>query len=65
MAISRPGVLFGQAHHLFGEVTDLHRLAHVEGEYFAALPQHAGLQDQLAGFRNRHEVARDFRDASP
>ncbi len=53
--------LAGEADHLFGEIADLDRLAHVEREDLPALPQGGRLQDQLAGLRNGHEVAADFR----
>ena len=54
-------LLAGEADHLLGQVADLHRLAHVEREDLAALANAGGLQDQLAGLGNGHEVARDFR----
>ncbi len=46
--------------HLLGEIADADRLAHVEREDFAAVAEHRGLQDQLAGLGDRHEVPRDL-----
>ena len=49
---------------LLGQVHDLDRLAHVEDEDLAALAHGGGLEDQLAGLRDGHEVALHLRDAS-
>src|SRR5688572_28580656 len=42
------GLLAREPDHLLGEVADLDRLAHVEREDLAALPEHRGLHDELA-----------------
>ena len=59
----RPGLLAREADHRVGEVGDLHRLAHVEHVDLAAAADRAGLDDQLDGLGDRHEVARHLRDA--
>jgi hypothetical protein len=46
-----------EADHVVCEVHDLDRLAHVEDEDIAALPNRSGLDDQLHGLGDRHEVA--------
>jgi hypothetical protein len=43
--------------HVVREVHDLHRLAHVEHEDVAALADRPGLDDELYGLRDGHEVA--------
>ena len=42
-----------------GDVGDAHRLAHVEHERLAVAADGAGLDDQLHGFLDGHEVAGD------
>ena len=49
-----------QADQVAREVGDPHRLAHVEHEDLAAAAHRAGLQHELRGLRDRHEVARDL-----
>jgi hypothetical protein len=61
IATSRPVLPAGQADHLFGKQSDRHRLAHVECVDRLMRADRRCLQDQLAGFSNRHEEARDFR----
>ena len=55
------GLLAGEPDHVVREVDDAHRLAHVEHEDVAALPDAAGLHDELRGLGDRHEVARHAR----
>ena len=43
------------------QVEDAHRFAHVQHEDFPALAQGAGLQHELAGLGNRHEIAPHLR----
>jgi hypothetical protein len=50
-----------QANHLSREVENRDRLAHVEHEDAATTTDRAGLDDELNGFRDRHEVARHLR----
>jgi hypothetical protein len=47
-----------EADHLAREVGDAHGLAHLEDEDLATATRARGLQDQLHGFGNGHEVAR-------
>src|SRR6185437_12516012 len=47
----------GETDHVAREVDDAHRLAHVEQEHFPALAEGAGLQHELHGFGDGHEVA--------
>ncbi|MNP59481.1 hypothetical protein D3C76_1544800 [compost metagenome] len=47
--------------HFFCQFDDPHRLAHVQNEDIAPLPHRTGLDDQLRGFGNGHEVTGDFR----
>ena len=51
-------VLARQPHHVLRELHDRHGLAHVEHEDVARLADAAGLDHQLRGLRDRHEVAR-------
>ena len=44
-----------QADQVAGQVDDLHRLAHLQDEDFAALAHRRGLQHQLRGLRDGHE----------
>src|SRR2546423_6148181 len=55
------GTQAGKRDEVFGEIEDAHRLAHVEHEDFAAAAHRPGLQDELAGFGDRHEVAHHLR----
>lgn len=50
-----------QLYHPPCEVYNLHGLAHLEDKYLTALAACAGFEDELAGFRNEHEVADDVR----
>ena len=51
----------GEMDHGAGEVGDLHRGAHVEHEHLAARGHGAGLNHELGGLGDRHEVADDLR----
>src|SRR6516225_9861165 len=51
----------GEADHGAGEIVDLHRRPHVEHEHLTAARHGAGLDHELGGFRDRHEVTNDFR----
>ena len=46
-------------HHEAREVVDLHRLAHVKDEDLAAGGHCSGLDDELGGLGDGHEIARD------
>ena len=46
-----------EADHVAGQVDDLDRLAHVQDEDLAVAAQDAGLEHQLAGLGDGHEVA--------
>ena len=50
-----------EADHPPGEVDDPHRLTHIQYEHVTAGAHGAGLQHQLRGFGNAHEIAGDFR----
>ena len=56
-------LLPGEPDHVVREVDDLDGLAHVEDEDVAALADRPGLDDELHGLRDRHEVALHVRDA--
>ena len=47
----------GQVNHAPRQVDDAHRLAHVQHEHVAALPHRPGLDHQLRGFGDGHEIA--------
>lgn len=49
----------GQADHLLRQLADIHRLAHVQHEHLAAAREGAGLQHELDGLGDGHEVAHD------
>ena len=49
----------GETDEALCKVGDAHRLAHVEGEYLAAVALHAGLEHQLTGLGDEHEEADD------
>ncbi len=49
-----------QADQVAREIDDLHRLAHVEHEDLAAAAHQPGLQHELRGLGDGHEVARDL-----
>src|SRR3984957_1666305 len=46
-----------QIDHSPRQIPDPHRLAHVEHEYVAALSHRTGLNHELRGFRDGHEIA--------
>ncbi|MNC74299.1 hypothetical protein D3C75_1256300 [compost metagenome] len=46
--------------HLLGQFHNFHRLAHVQHEHIATLAHGAGLNYQLRGLGNGHEVAGDL-----
>ena len=46
---------------IFSKVIDADTRSHVEQVDLSAFPHGRRFQNQLAGFRNRHEVARDVR----
>ena len=48
-----------QADHLFGQIDDFHRIAHVEHKHIAAFAHGAGLNHELRRFGYGHEVAGD------
>ena len=57
-------VAHGQSHeidHAPRQISDPHRLAHVEHEHIAALGHGAGLDDELRSLRDGHEVADHLR----
>ena len=60
-----PRARAGQPDHLFGEVEDPHRLAHVQDTNGAAIDsrivEDGGLKDQFNRFANGHEIARHRR----
>ena len=41
--------------HVFGEVDDLHRIAHIEDQHISRRADSPSLDDQLDRFGNRHE----------
>ena len=50
-----------KADHGAGQIVDLHRRSHLQDENLAAFRHGSGLDDELRGFRDRHEIADDFR----
>ena len=50
-----------EADHLFGQVLDFDRFAHVQDEELAALGHGGGLEDQGSGLGDGHEIADDLR----
>ena len=50
-----------EQNHSFGQVGNLHGLAHVEDEYLAAVALRASFEHQLAGLGDEHEEADDIR----
>ena len=58
IAMSVPRLLAREPDHLFRQVDDPHRLAHVEDVDLAAPADRAGLDDQLHCLGDRHEEAR-------
>ena len=53
-------LLAGEPDQLFGEIGDLDGLAHVQHVDFTPAAQHRRLHNQLAGLRDRHEIARNL-----
>lgn len=47
--------------HAFGEVGNLHGLAHVEDEDLTTVAHGASLEDEFAGLGDEHEITDDFR----
>jgi hypothetical protein len=50
----------GEAPHLFGQILEARRFAHVEQEYIAAVDKQRCLQHQLSGLGDGHEIANDL-----
>src|SRR5262249_41694623 len=55
------GAEAGERNHFAREVQNLHWLAHIKDEDLATAAHCAGLQYELCGFRNGHEIARHVR----
>ncbi|MNY48018.1 hypothetical protein D3C86_1833230 [compost metagenome] len=51
----------GKVNHFLSQLDYFHRFTHIQHENVSALPHRAGLDDQLRGFGNGHEVSGDFR----
>ena len=50
-----------QSDHALGQIGNLHRLTHIEDEDLSSLTHRTGLQHQLTGLGDEHEVAEDIR----
>src|SRR5262249_34364084 len=51
------GLQSRQPDHFHSHVEDAHRLAHIKNEDLSPLAHGAGLEDQLGGFPDRHEIS--------
>ena len=52
--------LAGKPNHVFGKIDDPNRFAHVQDQNVTAFTDGTGLQHQLHGFRDRHEISQHF-----